>query len=102
MKTHNKLVRSKIIEGLALKNIPHIYHLAGPEEYQKKLYEKLDEEAKEFIFEPLKKEELADLLEVIEAIKKLHGWESKEIEEIRLKKLKEKGGFDQPIILEES
>ena len=42
-------------------------------------------------------EELADVIEVIEALKKLSDY--KNTEEIRKKKLEERGGFDQKIIL---
>lgn len=101
MKTHNKLVRSKIPQILESKNIPYKAHTADKIEYMEKLYEKLLEEAGE-VSADRNKEELADLLEVIEAVKKHNGWSTQEIEEIRLKKLAERGGFDEPIILEES
>jgi predicted house-cleaning noncanonical NTP pyrophosphatase (MazG superfamily) len=42
-------------------------------------------------------EELADVLEVIEALRKLPDYAN--IEDLRLKKLKERGGFDAKIIL---
>jgi predicted house-cleaning noncanonical NTP pyrophosphatase (MazG superfamily) len=83
------------------KKIPYKSHLADSAEYTEKLYEKLIEEAQE-LAKDRNKEELADLLEVIEAVKKLNGWMSQEIEEIRLKKLQERGSFEEPVILEES
>ena len=98
---HNKLIRSKILEFLDQKNIPYTYHLADDAEYTQKLYEKLLEEAVE-VAKDRNREELADLLEVVEAIKKHNGWSTSEIEEIRLKKLENKGSFEEPIILEES
>jgi len=42
-------------------------------------------------------EELADVVEVVEALKKLH--EYSDVESIRQKKLEERGGFDKKIIL---
>ncbi len=83
------------------KKIPYKSHIASQAEYVEKLYEKLLEEAIE-LAKDRNPEELADVLEVIEAIKVLNGWTTEEIEVIRLKKLADRGGFDQPIILEES
>ena len=101
METYNKLVRSKILQILTDKGMPHTAHLAPPEEYKEKLYEKLLEEAGE-LAQDRNKEELADVLEVIEAIIILNRWSRKEIEMIRLKKRDEKGSFLAPIILEQS
>ena len=98
---YNKLIRSKILELLDAKGIPYTSHIADESEYKEKLYQKLLEEAQE-LAKDRNKEELADLLEVLETIKKLNGWDALEIEEIRIKKVQEKGGFDQPIILDES
>jgi predicted house-cleaning noncanonical NTP pyrophosphatase (MazG superfamily) len=102
MTKYNKLIRSKVPEYLDSIEVPYKIHIATADEYKKKLTEKLLEEAFEFAKEPVSKGELADILEVIEAIKESNGWTTEEIEEIRLKKHAEKGGFDQPIILEES
>ncbi len=101
MKTYNKLVRSKVLEILDAKGISYTAHTATPEEYKEKLYEKLLEEAME-LAKDRSVEELADVLEVIEAIKALNTWTTEEVEAVRLKKHEERGGFDQPIILEES
>jgi len=101
MKVHNKLVRSKIPEILTAQKVSYTFHIAGREEYKEKLYEKVQEESSELATDR-SKEELADLLEVIEAIKVLNGWTTEEIEEIRLRRLKERGGFNHPIILDES
>jgi predicted house-cleaning noncanonical NTP pyrophosphatase (MazG superfamily) len=99
--TYNKLVRSKILEILDAKGITHKSHIADKAEYGEKLYEKLVEESGE-LAKDRNKEELADLLEVIEAVKKMNSWDTQEIEEIRLKKRSERGDFESPIILEES
>ncbi len=101
MMKHNKLVRSKILHMLESKSIPYSSHIASQDEYRDKLYEKLVEEAGE-LSRDRNEEELADLLEVIEAIKKLNNWSSSDIENIRLKKREERGHFEDPIILEES
>ncbi len=96
MKKYNKLVRDKIPELLDSKGIKYEKRIATLEEYRKELIKKLKEEIKEFI-EAQNVEELADIFEVIEAIKKLPDFEN--VDEIRRKKLTEKGGFEKKIIL---
>lgn len=98
---YNKLVRARVLEILDAKGIPYVAHIATPEEYREKLYEKLLEEATE-LAQDRTIEELADVLEVIEAIKYVQGWTSEEVEVVRRKKHAERGGFDQPLILDES
>jgi len=96
MEQYNKLVRDKIPEYLDSKGIIYEKRIANNEEYKKELIKKLDEEIKEFI-EAKNTEELADIIEVIETLKKLP--EFSNVEEIRIKKLQEKGGFEKKIIL---
>ncbi len=96
MENYNKLVRDKIPEILDAKNVIYEKRVATPEEYKIELIKKLNEEAKEFL-EVGSVEELADVIEVIEALKQLP--EYLEVETIREKKKKERGGFDQRIIL---
>lgn len=99
MEAYNKLVRDKIPEILDQKGVSYEKRVASPEEYKIELIKKLEEELKEFIgATPSKKpEELADILEVIEALKKLPEYAN--LEEIRQKKLEERGGFGDRIIL---
>lgn len=94
--SYNKLVRDKIPEILDAKNVPYEKRTASPEEYKTELIKKLGEEIKEFL-EAGDSEELADVLEVIESLKKLPDYE--EVEKLRKKKLEEWGGFTQRIIL---
>ncbi|MFA5773639.1 MAG: nucleoside triphosphate pyrophosphohydrolase [Candidatus Paceibacterota bacterium] len=96
MKSYNKLVRDNIPEYLDSKGISYKKRIANKEEYKEELIKKLDEEIKEFM-EIKNTEELADITEVIEALKKLP--EFANVEEIRLKKFKEKGGFEKKVIL---
>ena len=70
--------------------------IANEEEYREELFKKLDEEVKEFL-EDKNSEELADILEVIEAIKKFP--EFSDVESVKNKKLEERGGFKKKIIL---
>ena len=96
MESYNKLVRDKIPEHLDSKGISYEKRIASEEEYKDELFKKLDEEIKEFQ-EAKNSEELADIIEVIEAIKKLS--EFSDVESVRIKKLAEKGGFEEKIIL---
>ena len=96
MENYNKLVRDKIPEILDAKGISYEKRVASPKEYKEALIKKLTEEVGEFA-EAADPEELADVLEVIEALRKLPGYEK--IEELRLQKLNERGGFTEGLIL---
>jgi predicted house-cleaning noncanonical NTP pyrophosphatase (MazG superfamily) len=96
MTTYNKLVRDNIPEILDRKNIPYEKRIASDSEYKEELIKKLLEEATEFVETPTE-EELADVVEVIEALKKLPGYA--DVEAVRLHKKEERGGFDMKIIL---
>lgn len=96
MASYNKLVRDKIPEILDAKGISYEKRIASPEEYKAELITKLNEEVGEFTAagDP---EELADVLEVLAALRALP--EYADVEAIRLKKLEERGGFAGRIIL---
>lgn len=96
MSHYNKLVRDKIPEILDAKGVAYEKRIATPEEYRVELIQKLVEEAQEFA-EAGAPEELADVLEVIAALKTLP--EYAEVEEVKSKKFKERGGFEGRIIL---
>jgi predicted house-cleaning noncanonical NTP pyrophosphatase (MazG superfamily) len=96
---HNKLVRDNIPEIIKMKgDVPKI-HIANEGEYLERLGEKLREEIEEFLKEH-DPEELADVLEVILAFCWTMGKTPDEIDTIREKKAKERGGFTRGIILE--
>jgi predicted house-cleaning noncanonical NTP pyrophosphatase (MazG superfamily) len=96
MESYNKLVRDKVPENLDTKGVSYEKRIASPEEYKAELIKKLAEETGEFnaTGDP---EELADIIEVIEALKRLPEYER--VEELRQQKLATKGAFDQRIIL---
>ncbi len=98
---YNKLVRDKIPEYIRKKGGNPITHIADDAEYWRKLKEKLNEELEEF-----KKdeniEEFADLLEVIDAIADYKKFDRNEVEMVKEKKVSERGGFKDKIILDES
>ena len=94
---YNKLVRDKIPEIIKANGEIPITHIADEKEYWEKLKEKLSEEVDEFL-EESNEEELADVLEVVDAI-----CEFKKIDKENLKKEKSerRGGFKDKIILDE-
>ena len=59
---------------------------------------KLQEEVEEYLENP-SGEELADLLEVIYAVARLRGIEPAELNLIRDRKRRDRGGFDQRLVL---
>lgn len=95
---YNKLVRDKIPQNIEKIGKKCNYYILGEDEYKKELDKKLLEEANEFIVDH-SIEEMADLIEVIEAIKKSYNLENKEIEKIRLTKNIEKGSFEEKLYL---
>jgi len=98
MKTYNKLVRDKIPQEIETVGKKCSYSILEEEGYQKELDKKLLEEANEFIADH-SAEEMADLMEVIEAIQKTHHLEKEKVETIRLEKKTKKGGFEEKIYL---
>lgn len=100
----SKLVRDKIPEILSAKGIKaETRIITNNQEYLSALCDKLLEEVTEFINVSTAqdddhiKEELADVLEVINAICKLKEYDLDTIEEIREKKQLERGGFEERI-----
>ena len=98
---YNKLVRDKIPEYIRKKGENPITHIADDAEYWQKLKDKFLEE-----FEEFKKdeniEELADILEGIDAIVDYKGFDKDEIIKTKEKKAEERGKFKDRIILDES
>jgi len=98
---YNKLVRDKIPEIIKKNNQTPITHIADNEEYWNKLKEKLKEEISEFL-EDSNKEELADILEVVYAIRDHLNITKDELEKIRKGKTDKRGAFKKKIILDET
>ena len=98
MKRYNKLVRDKI-PGLIEKEGTKVeYVVAKDKEYWKKLKEKLAEEVLEFS-DNESVEELADILEVIEAICRFQKISPVKLAQVKQKKKRERGGFAKRYIL---
>jgi len=92
-----KLVRDKIQEIVQKKGKNIIFRIAEKQEYKKLLLEKLKEEVNEFISDQ-NEEEIADILEVIDALIKEYKFSKKKIKEIKKQKKLEKGGFKKMIV----
>ncbi|CAN7532737.1 nucleoside triphosphate pyrophosphohydrolase [Rossellomorea sp. LjRoot5] len=102
MPTYNKLVRDKIpqiIENTGKKVSTEILNDQDYIKYLKeKSYEELDEYcAAESNGEAL--EELADLLEIIQALAKHHGSSIEEVESVRKEKTEKRGAFEEKVFL---
>ena len=88
--------------------IPHIierdgrtctYHVAGEEEYEQRLFDKMREELDEFVEEP-SIEEAGDMYEVFVSILELHDIDLADVKAAALEKKALRGGFDSRIVLE--
>jgi len=101
---YDKLIRDNIPKIIKEKGIESVTRIAEAEEYKQKLKEKLEEEVSEFLSsdESHEVDEIADILEVLYAICAARGIGKKQIEEIRTRKAKERGGLEKRIILEET
>lgn len=98
---YNKLIRDKIPEIIKSRGGSAITHIAGNEEYRTKLKEKLQEEVTEFLAAE-NMEEMADIIEVIDAICVVWGFDKEALLNVKEKKKADRGGFEKRIILEES
>ena len=98
---YDKLVRDKIPEIILQKGGKPVAHVADANKYWEKLKEKLQEEVAEFIKDETM-EEIADILEVVEAISAYKGFDALELQTVKHKKAEERGKFEKRIILYES
>lgn len=97
---YHKLVRDKIPQIIASTGKQCSARILSDEEYIQKLEEKLGEELQEYL-QSAQVEELADLLEVMQALLKARGYSWEELVEIQTAKREKRGGFRQKILLEE-
>ncbi|MFA9398973.1 MAG: phosphoribosyl-ATP pyrophosphohydrolase [Clostridiaceae bacterium] len=100
MKTYNKLVRDNIPEIIKNSGKKFNIRILDNCTYYEALISKLLEEVNEFI-ESDNPEEIADILEVIEAIILAKNLTLDEINEMKKYKKQERGGFDKKILLED-
>jgi predicted house-cleaning noncanonical NTP pyrophosphatase (MazG superfamily) len=95
---HGKLIRDQIPEIIRERGGRPVTRMADDEEYWTALKAKLKEEVEEFVASE-SVEELADILEVIEAIVTYRHLDQKALEKLRLVKKKTRGGFTKRLIL---
>lgn len=94
-KEYNKLVRDRIPEIIMSEGRECGTEIMGDEEYRTALLTKLLEEAQE-VQEALPDKlttELADLLEVMEALMALHGLDEAEVRLVQQERREKRGGF---------
>ena len=98
MKAYNKLVRDKIPDIIRDKGEIANTKKLNDTEFFDTLNHKLKEEVDEY-FEDYSVEELTDIVEVIYAIARHRGLSINDFEKIRKKKLDERGGFEDRVLL---
>lgn len=99
MKVYQKLVRDKIPEIIKARGDTAVTRVLSDEEFSACLVEKLTEEVQEFLSDGTV-EELADIYEVVLAILRHMDITVESFEEIRKRKLSERGGFLERIFLD--
>ncbi len=99
MKVYNKLVRDRIPEIIEADGKTCKTHILSDAEYIRFLEEKLNEEVAEYQKDK-NIEEMADVLEVLQAICIANGYSLEKLEEKRAQKATERGGFSKRIFLE--
>lgn len=100
MQTYYKLVRDCIPEIIENDGKKCVCETLSDEDYISLLDQKLNEELAEYQ-ESKSLEELADLLEVVQAVVKARGWTWEELEQVRSDKAAKRGGFEKKILLKE-
>lgn len=102
MVIHNKLVRDKIPQIIQKAKKKPVTKTLNQEEFIVELRKKSKEELQEYLSAQTNEEaieELADILEIIHSLAKVHHSTFKEIESRRIQKLEQRGGFDERIFL---
>ena len=99
MKVYNKLVRDKIPEIIEADGKECKTRILSNDEYIAALEAKLNEEVAEYQADK-NLEEMADVLEVLQAICTARGYSLDELELTREKKAQKRGGFKEKIFLE--
>ncbi len=91
MGNYNKLVRDRIPEILEKAGVVFTSRVLDDSHFEGALQVKLIEESHELLRDGTV-EELADVIEVVEGLKRLPKFQN--VEQVRLDKLREKGGFE--------
>lgn len=102
MKTikYNKLVRDKIPEIIEKSGKKCVVEVMDKETYIQYLDRKLNEELAEYQSDK-SIEELADLLEVMQAVAVARGYSAEELDNVRKEKAANRGDFEKRLLLKE-
>ncbi|WP_214846019.1 nucleoside triphosphate pyrophosphohydrolase [Exiguobacterium sp. S90] len=104
MPLYHKLVRDEIPTIIAKTGKQATFRTLEPEEFLVEAKRKLHEEVAEYeaaVTDADAVEELADLLELIQALAKTHGTTVEELEAVRQAKQQKRGGFEERLYLVE-
>ncbi|MDQ0253367.1 putative house-cleaning noncanonical NTP pyrophosphatase (MazG superfamily) [Evansella vedderi] len=102
MPTYNKLVRDKIPNVIEATGKSFRTRNLDEEEYIKELKLKLAEEVGEYqatLDDGQAIEELADVMEIVHALARVHGSTIEEVDKVREEKANKRGGFQERIFL---
>lgn len=99
MKVYSKLVRDKIPDKIKDSGRMPVTRILSDEEFLVALEAKLKEEVAEYQ-DDKSLEEMADVLEVLQAICVTRGYSLEQLEEKRREKAEERGGFKNKIFLD--
>ena len=94
----NKLVRDKIINIIEKKGRKPVYKILDDIEFKDELQKKLIEECNEYLISN-NPNELADILEITLKLAQIHNINKTELENLRIQKDSNSGGFDQKLFL---
>ena len=95
---YNKAIRDKIPSIIQKDGHSCSVKTLSDEQFLEHLEKKISEEVAEYQNDK-NPEELADILEVIYRVAQLRGVSKEELEKIRIKKSKERGGFEKNLFL---
>ena len=95
---YHKLVRDRIPEIIESDGKICDWETLSDADYLRLVEKKLNEELGEYQ-QSKSIEELADLLEVMQAVLKARGWTWEELEQVRAEKAVKRGGFEKKILL---
>ena len=102
-KVYNKLVRDRIPEIIEGNGENPVVRILDEVEYKGELEKKLNEEYQEVLGTTTSEErieELADMLEIIDALAALEGKTLEDVVEVKKQKSLKRGGFEKRIFLE--
>ena len=104
MTVYNKLVRDRIPERIRESGKSCTVTILEQEAYIAELRKKLREETDEYARSESDSEaleELADILELLHALSRVHKGSPEQLEQIRAQKAEERGGFEKAVFLGE-